>query len=349
MNRSLIDHPVSRRAVLLGASAAALTSVLPLRAKAAQELVVGMYPGAWEDAYTAIVVPALQKQDIDLSFASLLADDEVAKASASRGKPPFDALVLDPGPRIVAIDAGILEPFDATKLTNRDFVPPVFVDQWGVGVSAQMIGIGYNPKKVDKPTGWLDLLSPKYYGKVGLTGFQTSSSVLGLLEMNKQLGGSVDDVSPLFKALKEFLPHAGAVGDGVSIPTLFQQGQIDVLFHTYTGISNLQARGVDIEFVNPDSGTPMFYNTLHIAKGAQQPDLAYKYIDTVISAPVQTALQAKPYNFLSVNNNVDLSADFPPSVIKSHDDLAKMITYDWAKINKYLPGWVDEYTKTVAS
>jgi putative spermidine/putrescine transport system substrate-binding protein len=340
----------SRRNLVTAAGLGLLAPLLPRRAAAATSLVAAIYPGAWEEAYGKVVKPAVKTQhDIDLSFATLFAVDQVAKAAASRGNPPFDVFVLDPGPRMVAIERGVVAPFDAARLKNRELVPPLFVDQWGVGVSAQLVGFGYNPKKIDPPKNWLDLLSPKYHGKVALTGFQTTFGTLSLMELNKALGGSVENVEPLFKAIKEFLPHAGAVTAPASLMSLFQQGQVEVLYTTYAEIATLRSRGVDIAFAKPETGLPMFYNTLLVAKGAQEPDAAYRYIDTVISREVQTQLQAKPWNFLSVNSTVELKNDFPPEVIASHDDLKNMVTYDWGAINKSRPQWIERFNKEVAS
>ena len=49
--------------------------------------------------------------------------DQVAKFAASRGAPPFDCFVLDPGPRATAADRGMFEKFDASKLTTRASLP----------------------------------------------------------------------------------------------------------------------------------------------------------------------------------------------------------------------------------
>src|SRR5262249_56101993 len=104
------------------------------------------YPGTWEDAYRAIVMPALKKkEDIDLELAPMFAMDQVGKAKAARGAPPFDVFVLDPGPRIVAIEGGLFEKFDPKKLANLGRIPDGFADEHGVCVSAQVVGIDYTP------------------------------------------------------------------------------------------------------------------------------------------------------------------------------------------------------------
>jgi putative spermidine/putrescine transport system substrate-binding protein len=297
-----------------------------------------------------VVKPAVNaRHNINVSFSSLYAVDQIAKLAAARGNPPFDVIVLDPGPRITAIERQVIERFDAGKLTNRAAVPPIFIDDWGIGVSAQIVGLGYNPKKMDAPKSWTDILTPPYLRRLALVGFQTTFATMSLMELTKQLGGSIENPEPVFKVIKEIAPSVGAVAAPATIATLYQQGQVDLIYHTYAEIAAMKSRGLDIEFAKPASGMPMFYNTLHLAKGAREVANAYQYIDTVIEKDVQAKLQAKPWNFLSVNKGVDLSADFPPAVIKSHDELQGMVTYDWAEINKYRTQWIERFNKTVAT
>jgi putative spermidine/putrescine transport system substrate-binding protein len=339
-----------RRTMLAGLGASVLAPAVTRTAHAAGSLVAAIYPAAWEDAYVGVVKPAVKaKHNIDVNFASLYAVDQIAKLAASRGNPPFDVIVLDPGPRITAIERQVVERFDPSKLTNRGLVPPIFVDDWGIGVSAQMVGMGYNPKKMDAPKAWTDLLTAPYVGRLALVGFQTTFGTMSLMELNKQLGGSIENPEPVFKAIKEIAPKVGAVAAPATLAALYQQGQVDLIYHTYAEIAAMKSRGLDIEFAKPASGMPMFYNTLHLAKGAREVANAYQYIDTVIEKDVQAKLQAKPWNFLSVNKAVDLAVDFPPTVIKSHDELQSMITYEWAEINKYRTQWIERFNKTVAT
>ena len=41
-------------------------------------------------------------------------------------------------------------------------------------VSAQVVGIAYNPKKLPKPKGWADLFKEPWVSRLGITGFQTT-------------------------------------------------------------------------------------------------------------------------------------------------------------------------------
>ena len=88
------------------------------------------------------------------------------------------------------------------------------------------------------------------------------------------------NVDPALVELKKVLPKVAAVGLPAAMPGLFQQGQCDVMYTNTQTVATLKGRGVDIEFVKPETGAIAFYTTLHIAKGAANVDNAYKYLDT---------------------------------------------------------------------
>ena len=145
---------VSRRALLAGGAVLATTTMLPRFAAAAGRVVAPAYPGPWEEAYRAVVLPALKKtMDVDAVLTPLLSLDQVAKVKASRATPPLDVFMLDPGPAVVAIEDGLIDRFEAGRCKNIVHLQKAFYDDWGVSVAAQIVGIAYNPKKVDRPKG----------------------------------------------------------------------------------------------------------------------------------------------------------------------------------------------------
>lgn len=341
MKRTILN----RRTVLAGTAAAAGSTILPRPAAAKGSLTAAIYPGNWDEQYRAIVAPALKKaHDIDLALEPLFAVDQIAKVVGARGVAPFDCFVLDPGPRVTAIDRGLLEPFDGNKLTNAGKLAAGAVDQWGAAVNSQIVGIAYNPKKLPKPKGWKDLFTEPYVSRLGLTGFQTTFGTVSLLEMCKAFGGSEANIEPIFAEIKKILPKVAAVTPPAALPGMFQQGQIDVTYTNQNNVDSLRARGVDIELAIPDTGAITFVTTLHIVKGAENKENAYKYIDTAISAPVQEALLKSPAVLLPVHKDVGLTGTLP---IKSIDELSKFVTHDWTKINPNRAAWIERFNKEV--
>src|SRR5688572_16188937 len=93
----------TRRDLLAGGAAAGAAFAIGRPALAKGSVTAAMYPGSWEEAFRSIVAPALKKtHNVELEMQPLFAVDQIAKAKAGRGAPPFDAFVLDPGPRITA-------------------------------------------------------------------------------------------------------------------------------------------------------------------------------------------------------------------------------------------------------
>jgi putative spermidine/putrescine transport system substrate-binding protein len=342
-----MTHPhATRRQFLAGAATTLGALALGHHAHAKGSVTAAMYPGTWEEAYRAHVLPALKKaHDVDLEMTPLFAVDQIAKVQAARGVPPFDAFVLDPGPRVTGIDRGLFEKFDARRLPNLGKLPAGMADEWGVTVAAQVVGIGYNPKKLPRPKDWTDLLKEPWVSRLGMTGFQTTYGTVSIIEIARRFGGSETNVEPFFVEIRKVLPKVAAIGAPASMPALFQQGQCDITYTNTQTVATLRGRGVDVEFVKPASGAVAFFTTMHIAKGSEQIENAYKYFDTVITAPVQAALMEPPNNFIPVNRDVKLAKDLP---MASLDEMVKFVRHDWSKINPLRAGWIERFNKEVA-
>lgn len=337
---------LSRRMLMKAAAALGAGAALPLPARAAGSLSAAIYPGTWDEAYRAVVAPLLKaKHGVDVAFDPLWAVDQVTKARAARGVPPFDCFVLDPGPAAAARQAGLFEPIDASKLSNAAKLAPGMVAADAIMVNVQIVGFAYNPKKIaTPPKTWADLFKSPFVERLGLTGFQTTFGTVSLIEMAKAFGGSESNIEPVFQKLKEALPKVAAVSTPAALPGLFQQGQIDLMYTNTNNIATLKAKGVDIAFAAPEGGAITFSTTLHIAKGAENKDAALKYIDTAISADAQSKLQLSPYNMVPVNTEVKLSDNLD---IKSLDEIKKMVSHDWNIINPQRAAWIERFNKEI--
>src|SRR4029078_2258901 len=107
-------------------------------------------------------------------------------------------------------------------------------------------------------------------------------------------GGSLTNVEPGLAELKKVVPKIAAVGLPAAMPGLFQQGQCDVMYTNTQTVATLKGKGIDIEFVKPESGAISFYTTMHIAKGTAETANAHKYLDLVVGREVQDALPKAP-------------------------------------------------------
>ena len=168
----------------------------------------------------------------------------------------------------------------------------------------QVIGIGYNPKKITTPpNSWNVLWDPKYKGRVGLTALNSQLGIAFLAELNRIKGGNEGDFEPAFKALRELLPNVGAIAANLgAYATLWQQEQIDIAPYNFNFVQTLKAKGVPVELAMPDTGPVGWRTSLHLVKSAAEPDLAVQYIDSHLAADLQAQMLKEPYDVIPTRN-----------------------------------------------
>lgn len=345
-----MHRPIDRRSLLAGSAALGALATLGLPALGAETLVATTFPGTFNDAHRAILVPYFKKRTgQDATLTIQLAVDAVNKLSAASGQPPFDVVILDEGPLLDAEKAGLLAEYPAAKSPNYADLLPSFQDRWGPKVTMQVIGIGYNPKRIKTPPkSWDDLWNPAYKGRVGLTALNSSLGMAFLVELARVRGGSEGDIEPAFRALRELLPNVGAISANLGAhASLFQQEQIDISPYNFNFVETLKGKGVDIEFVVPDSGPVGWRTSLHVVKNSRNADLAVQYIDSHLAPEVQTRLQHEPYWIIPTNRKVALQGPIQAKVARTAADLDKIRFQDWAKINEHRGEWIERFNREI--
>jgi putative spermidine/putrescine transport system substrate-binding protein len=342
------DH--NRRIFIMSGVGASASLLLPGLACAADTLVAATFPGTWNDAHSKILVPWFKNATkADVALTVQLATDQVAKLQAAGGKPPFDVAIMDEGPLLDAIKQDLLVRYPADKSANWKGLLPMFQDEWGPKISMQVIGIGYNPKKIKTPPkAWSDLNNPAYKGRVGLTSLNSTLGMAYMVELARLHGGGESNMDPAFKALKDLLPNVGAISANLGAhAALFQQEQIDIAPYNFNFVETLKGKGVDIAFVVPDSGPVAWRTSLHIVKNAARPDLAFTYIEGAITPDVQIAESKPPYDIIPTLAKVPLTLPMEAMIAKTPADLAKLRFLDWKKINENRSATIERFNREI--
>jgi putative spermidine/putrescine transport system substrate-binding protein len=333
------------------ALAAGLTAGGLARPAAAKDaLVVATFPGTWSEVHRDILGPYFRKKTgADLTQTVMLATDQVAKLEAAKGHPPFDVAIMDEGPLLDAVKLGLFDKYPAARSRNFNDLLPAFRNEWGPAISMQAIGIAYNPKKVTPaPRSWDDLWRPAYKGRVGLTALNSSLGMAFMAELARLKGGSESNLEPAFAALRSLLPNVGAISANLGAhAALIQQGQVDVAVHNFNFVQTLKGKGVDVEWVKPDTGAPAWKTSLHIVKGAERPDLAFEYIEGHISPDIQAAMEKAPNFVIPTNRKVPLTGAIVDQVARTPEDLLKLVFLDWAKINEVRTAAIDRFNREI--
>lgn len=339
---------LSRRQFAAGLASLTALGLLSSRpAHAAGSVVAAAFPNAWEDAYRKIVAPLVAAQGTQLVVSPALAQDQLAKLMASPGKPSFDAVLMSPGQTAEAVSRGLIDKIDPSKLKNWDKLEASARTDYGPNVTVEINGIAYNPTMVPRPAGYKDLFENKAYdGKVAWIGFGSNTAAMAWVEIAKLYGGGEDNMEPVFKLLASHMPKVGAIANnGSQQMTMFQQGEIGVFMASTGNVARLKSLGVACEFVHPASGSPSVPVTIHLAKGAANPEGVYQYMDAAISAEAQSKLALPPTEMIPTNSDVPLTPGIKAFV--SEADLKKLVYPDWAKINVKRAAWTAEFDRVV--
>src|SRR5258706_4054069 len=122
-----MGHGITRRDVVKGFTALGAAGLTPGIGIALGQgtLSATTYPGAWEEAHRSILVHAYRKatNNAGVNLVASLAVDTVSKIVAAKANPPYDAIILDEGPYIAALQHDILEKLPTEKIPNLKDLP----------------------------------------------------------------------------------------------------------------------------------------------------------------------------------------------------------------------------------
>jgi putative spermidine/putrescine transport system substrate-binding protein len=343
---------INRRDLLAGGAASGFALLLGDRVLAqAKTLVAATFPGTWNEAHRQILAPAFAKRTgASVTQSIILGHDQVSRLVAAKGgKPPFDVAIFDTPQVLDAAKQGLIVDYPKDKSPNFKDLLPEFQDKWGPRITMQVIGIGYNPKKIKTPPKTWDVLwDPQYKGRVGLTALNSQLGIAFLAELNRVRGGKDTDFEPAFKALRELLPNVGAIGANLgAYATLWQQEQIDIAPYNFNFVQTLKGKGVPVEFAIPSSGAAGWHTSLHLVANAAEPDLAVQYIDEHLTAAVQSAMLKPPFDVIPSNSKVKLEGAITQTLAKTHADLAKVRAFDWEKLNPQRGALIDRFNREI--
>ena len=342
---------IRRRDLLTAGLGVGAAAVLPRLARAqSKNLVVATFPGTWSEAHRDLLGPYFKRRaGATVTQSILLAQDQIARLVAAKGgRAPFDVAILDDPQVLDAVKQELIVEYASMKSPNWNDLLPQFQDRWGPKISMQLIGIGYNPRKITTPPrSWDELWDPKYKGRVGLTAMNSQLGIAFLAELNRLKDGTDTNFEPAFKALRELLPNVGAIGANLgAYATLWQQEEIDIAPYNFNFVQTLKAKGVPVDLGIPETGPVGWRTSMHLVKNAVEPDLAVTYIDSHLAADLQAQMLKPPYDIIPTNGKVPLAGPIL-SVAKTHADLGKIRTIDWEKINPQRSALIERFNREI--
>jgi len=317
----------------------------------ADELVVGSFGGSFADNVKACHVAAFEKATGATVSLKLGNSSQFAAAiRATAGKPDMDVVFIDNSLAAQTHGEKLNEALDRARLGNAG---DVISTAWGkdnayVVAMVSATALIYNPKLVKTPpTSWLDLFDPAYAGKYAIGDISGTSGLQFLLALNKIKGGTLDNIDPGIEAIKPLAKGSPVLyTQADQLLALFERGEI-VIAPWYPDRAGVAIdKGLSLAVAYPKEGAVGILPSVMIPKGTTKLDLAYKFIDQVLSAEGQGCFSERAY-IGAVNSKVRLSEKVQ-KLVPYGDALKNAWFIDPEVIAKNVPNWTRRWQREVA-
>ena len=299
----------STRRTLL-AAAAALGLIGPIAtARAAEELRILAWQGYADDDWVA-AFEAETGADVSVVFVGT--DDEIwAKMQGSEGK-DFDVFAVNTAQLQRYIDSGLAQPWDLAAMPNQQQTLDRFKDlgkvsgttrdgkPYGIPFAFDAVGLLYDKTKVVPPPTSMDALwDPKYAGKVlaydnGEHNFSFTALTLGAENPFKLSDAQLEAAkAKLVDYKKQILSYYATADEVVQI---IQNNDVALVWCNYgqQQVKMLQDAGLtDWVYVNPKEGALAWLDTWALSKGAQNPELAAKWVNFLLQKKIGEELSTR--------------------------------------------------------
>lgn len=330
-------------AILLAASLSA----------SAQEKVLNLYGSAEPRSVEALAKGFEKHAGVKVNWIRMSSGETLARLRAEKDNPQADVWwggTLDPH-SIGALE-GLTEQYCPSIYDQLD---PRFRDPLGgcqvIGVYVGILGFSLNEGVLKEmglpaPTGWEDLLDPRYKGLIGVANPNTSGTALTTLatqifRKGEEKGGKVDEDEAIEYMKKLHKNIANYTKSGVAPGILAGRGEIAIAIVFLHDVVYQIEEGYPVTALAPKEGTGYEIGGLNLVKGAPHPELAKQFMDWVVSAEAQEG-QAEIGAYQLPTNS---TAKVPEVSIPI--DSVKTVNYDFPWVAENGVRMIDRWTREV--
>lgn len=339
---------------LAGTTAAAIAAPNIVRAQSKKfegiTLRMNGYGGETARILTEYVVrPLRETTGLNVVYEDGTAASAVAKVLASPDNPPFDLILADSPNIPELLAANVLSPVTENEIPNIKKIRPSAREfgDFGVPYLTNAVVLTYNSDEVEQPLkSFKDLARPDLKDRVGMLSPENTGGLLTLLGMAQAYGGSLDDMSPVFEALRNMKGNVAAFTPStIGLVQLLEQEEV-LAAPIFDGrVYSIRAKGMPMPTVLPEEGIFALYNYLSPLKGGKHKEAVYAYINQVLSDEAIIEW-VRTFRYAPVTD-APIPADIA-SDITINDETSKLLRpIDWQKVATMRGALIEEFNKAM--
>ena len=274
--------------------------------------------------------------------------DRLGKLQA-RGGEGVDVIYLTDSYSQIGIEAGIFQPVDRSMVPNIENLYEIAQDpqgEYGPAYTVGRVGIVYDSEDVEPVTAWSDLWRADLEGKVSLPGITTTAGPMIVVEAGKKAGTSAyKDADPAFAQIEALEPNVVKnYNTGSEMVNLVSTGEVDVTVAQDFTLASLKEAVPSIVWADLEDGDIATLNTVNIPTGAENVELAHRFIDFILSQEVQQR-NAEEGVDAPVNVGVELTPEQAELWTYGPDAISALSRMDYVKMNAGKAEWIDRWNE----
>ncbi|KAA2235539.1 extracellular solute-binding protein [Salinarimonas soli] len=250
----------------------------------------------------------------------------------------------------IGVKDGVFRPVDRAKIPNLEGIYDMArapQGAFGPAYTIGRVGIIYDSAKVQQPpTSWKDLWRDDMRRSLSLPGITTTAGPMTVL-----IAGSVAGVDPYanpkatFATLAKLKPNVVKnYNTGSELVNLFSTGEVKAAIAQDFTLAQIQAAVPTARWAQLSDGDFATLNTVNVAKGAANPDLAHQFINFILDPKIQESL-AKNGVDAPVATAVQLSPEEASRWTYGAAMVSSLKRVDYEKLNAAKADWLDEWSE----
>ncbi|RDI58848.1 ABC transporter substrate-binding protein [Microvirga subterranea] len=267
-----------------------------------------------------------------------------------RGGGGVDVVYLTDSYSQIGIQEGLFQQVDRSKIPNINGIYEVAREpqgKFGPAYTIGRIGIIYDSAKVKNPiTSWNDLWREEFKRRVSLPGITTTAGPMTVLVAASHAGvDPYKDQKAAFAALEKLKPNVVKnYNTGSELVNLFSTGEVSVAIAQDFTLAQIQAAVPTARWADLSEGDYATLNTINIAKGAANPDLAHQFINFILDPKIQQTLAQRGVD-APVATAVQLTPEEASRWTYGEKMVSSLKRVDYEKLNAAKTDWLDEWSE----
>ena len=248
------------------------------------------------------------------------------------------------------IENDLFEEVDYSKIPNAEYLnekAQITVERgFGPAYTLNSLGIVVDPSAGIEINSFEDLWKPELAGKIAIPDITTTNGPAIVAIASEKAGVDLesDNGEAAFKELEALKPNVvKTYSKSSDLANMFSSGEIVAAIAADFAYGTIAKAKPEVTYVVPESGTYLNFNTININKNSKNKDLAYEFINYLLSDEVQSRA-AKNLGDSPVNTKVELTEEEANGLTYgSVVDNAKLLNFEY--INSQMNTWVDTWNR----